>query len=143
MSGALFLLSLWAVHHFPDLSRHHFGSFVCPNPVPIVWPWTEITFFPGDLFTVRDATRTCESDFGYGTFEQRADTLFLRQIHSWSTGGCRYELMENLIMTEKRFLIRSSDTLSLEVQPLGTPNAPARDWIRLWKYGSRKEDGIR
>lgn len=133
-----------AAHSPPDPGTARFGTFTRSHAAADgELPWKEITFFPGDLFTVRNLDTACEDEFGYGKYEQKRDTLILSQIISWSTGACRFEATENLIIGERRFLTRSSDSVSFQVKPIPDGQRTRDGWITLRKYGSDRNPNVR
>jgi len=137
LSGILISSSL--SHQIPDLAKMHFGTFLRVHPESgNEWPWTEITFYPGDLFAIKNADSTCEDSFGHGRYEQKGDTLILKSLQSWSSLKCTSELVEDLILPEKKYLVRSHGQTSFEILSLTRGNKKDSNWTALWKYGARR-----
>jgi hypothetical protein len=125
-------------HKPPSLANMHFGTYqrFAPDPESEI-SWTEITFFPGDLFTIRNADSACEDMFGHGSYVQKKDTLILTSLRNWTTLGCKFELMDNLVLDERRYLVRDRDSSSFEILYLGKGHKKVASWRTLWKYGSK------
>lgn len=68
--------------------------------------------------------------------------LILSQIISWSTGACRFEVTENLIIGERRYLTRTSDAATFQIKPIPQGQKPRDGWITLRKYGSDRNPSV-
>ena len=135
----LILLAMGVVHRVPDLATARFGTFVSQvDPLSNEWSVTQLTFFPGELFTVRNLDSNCEDTFGHGAYKQKNDTLILGSIRSWTTFHCKFEVRELLIIPEKKYLTRPLSSESFQIQPIPEGYGPASDWITLRKYGVEK-----
>lgn len=107
-------------HSVPDSARGRYGTFLASTIPDSGFPWNEITLFPGDLFTLRNVNFGCEDTFGHGTYSHSGDTLVLRDIITWSTFNCTTELLENIVIPEKRYLYRNHGKNNFEVKMLLT-----------------------
>lgn len=125
----LFLAGNAHAHAVPDSLLGRFGTFTSEVPPDTGFSWNEITFFPGDLFTLRNLIRGCEDSFGHGTYSHKGDTLILSAIHSWSTHNCSTELLENMVVPEKRYLYRNHQANTFESAVIPTAKSAKPRWV--------------
>ena len=120
-------------HSGSDSIQIQFGTFRAEVRPDAGLPWTEITFFPGklDLFVMKNMQAQCEDMFGHGAYLQSGDTLILRDFISWSTQGCKTELTENMIVPEKRYLIRRRGIKRMELALIQGGQGQKLNWTGL------------
>lgn len=125
-------------HSVSDSAKGRFGTYQAFSLSDTRFPWNEITFFPGDYFTMRNLTPECEDTFGHGTYSHSGDTLVLRDISTWSTLKCTTELLENIIIPEKRYLYRIRSTNQFEIALMQTEKSIKPKWVLFRKVPDSK-----
>lgn len=137
----LLFLALWcgaSAHKPMELHKMRFGTFLRSAPLSeSEMPWTEITFFGGSTFSFKNQDSTCEDTYGYGNYDQRGDTLVLSKINSQTTLQCTSEALENLVIPEKRYLVKAHGRASFQILPLAKGYKRPAQWTILYRYGHR------
>jgi hypothetical protein len=125
-------------HAIPDSTLGRFGAYLTDTPPESGFSWNEVTFFPGNLFTLRNLTPGCEDSFGHGTYSHNGDTLILSDIHTWSTQNCTTEVLENIVVPEKRYLYRNRRVNTFEIRIMPTGKSAKPKWILFRKIQRSK-----
>lgn len=133
------LVSIVSAGHKPmELHKMRFGTFLRSAPAPeSEMAWTEITFFGGSVFSFKNQDSTCEDTYGHGKFEQKGDTLILSQINSQTTLRCTSEALENLVIPEKRYLVKALSRTSFQLLSLAKGHKRPAQWTTLYRFGRR------
>lgn len=139
MKISLMVLSLsLGSHNVSHQFTNRYGTFLqYPLGASKGFPWSEITIYPGELFSFKKYDSTCEDTFGHGKYRQSGDTLILSAMNSWSTLDCKQELTENLILNEKKYLTRSIDYNSFQISPVPDSVHPKQNWITFKRFGKK------